>query len=246
MLNKSPLYLPEAFILNISMAKNMGMTKEEFLSRQALANEEKNIVNTNFRLQCLELSLQGVQDCLNEIKATVGCQESEFSSHKNEVLNSIKKSQKHISSSLGDYRTEINEFNNKIEILNQSLEKCVKKDQLESSFKDIYTQIADVKNYISQSINDIFNCIDREKSHFQDKIKMFKDEIESRPTGIEDLKNEIKNEMKLIDLNGQNSVIRSSNNEKNILLIERKIDNIYQLIKKLELTIQVDLCHKPE
>ena len=80
--------------------------------------------------------------------------------------------------------------------------------------------------------------IDRFKLDVTNQIKSLREELISRPTGLPELQKLLESKIELVELNGQNAVLRSSNNEKQILLIERKIENIYQLIKRLDLNKQ--------
>lgn len=80
--------------------------------------------------------------------------------------------------------------------------------------------------------------IERRYADFQTKLEANKQEIISRPSEIPDLRRLIDQKIELIELNGQNAVLRSANNEKQIMLVERKIENIYQLIKRIDINKQ--------
>jgi len=80
--------------------------------------------------------------------------------------------------------------------------------------------------------------LNRFTQEVDNNLKVNKEEILSIPSELPHLKKMLDQRIELVELNGQNAVLRSSNNERQILLVERKIENIYQLVKKLDITNQ--------
>ncbi len=78
----------------------------------------------------------------------------------------------------------------------------------------------------------------KHKNEIETQLASFMQIMNSKPDPIPDVKALFDEKLELVSLNGQNSVLRSTNNEKHIHLIEKKIENIYQLIKQIQLEKQ--------
>ncbi len=145
-------------------------------------------------------------------------------------------------SSLKDFRQELGDIstileNNKrwIRQVRSEIEDCVDLSTFNEKISALHDCIKSLQEEkISMRIE--FNgLIDRIKLDFENKLKNQRQEILSIPSEVPNIKKEMDQKIELVELNGQNAVIRSSNNEKQILLVERKIENLYQLIKRLEI-----------
>jgi len=86
---------------------------------------------------------------------------------------------------------------------------------------------SEIREYISQSIDQI------EKKNLQ-----FIQEVKSIPSEASEIKKQLEEKIDVISLDGSNALLRSSNCEKHLNLIEKKIECIMLLIKKIDLTQQ--------
>ena len=84
---------------------------------------------------------------------------------------------------------------------------------------------SEIREYISQSIDQI------EKKNLQ-----FIQEVKSIPSEASEIKKQLEEKIDVISLDGSNALLRSSNCEKHLNLIEKKIECIMLLIKKIDLT----------
>jgi len=66
----------------------------------------------------------------------------------------------------------------------------------------------------------------------------FKQEIILKPTGIEDVKKYLEQKLEVVAMDGSNAILRSANCEKHVNLLEKKIECIMLLIKKMDLNKQ--------
>ena len=147
--------------------------------------------------------------------------------------------------SLKEFRQEIGDFQTHINKQDQQINK-VKQDQNDlvtsEDFKDYMRACQGLLDSLfdqqKKMQSEYHGLIDRLKIDFNNQIKSLREELISRPTGLPELQKLLESKIELVELNGQNAVLRSSNNEKQILLVERKIENIYQLIKRIDLNKQ--------
>ena len=86
---------------------------------------------------------------------------------------------------------------------------------------------SEIREYISQSIDQI------EKKNLQ-----FIQEVKSIPSEASEIKKQLEEKIDVISLDGSNALLRSSNCEKHLNLIEKKIECIMLLIKKIDLNQQ--------
>lgn len=222
-------------MLNTSMDRK-GMSKEEYQRRQEQCEQEKFIVETNKRLQNIELSLARLQKEIQSFEAERGSLESSCNSQINEIMNSTMSSLKEFRQTIGDYKTYIENQNVKLTAMQHSLDLYVKQEEFKE-YEDYSFKIHESIKFTIRKFREEYNgLLERQKIDFSNQLKELKEELLSRPTGVPELQKLLESKIELVELNGQNAVLRSSNNEKQILLVERKIDNIYQLIKKIELS----------
>lgn len=212
-----------------------GISKEEYQQRQAQCEQEKFTVETNRRLQQLELSLLELQKGLNIQKAFNGSIQSSCESEISEMAMNMASSLKEFRQALGDMQGEMTAQNTKIRVIGEDQNFCLHPDDLKIELKPLKKVVDDLCDAQDKLHREVHGLIDRQKQEFINQLKSLKEELLSRPTGLPELQKLLEAKIELVELNGQNAVLRSSNNEKQLLLVERKIDNIYQLIKKLEL-----------
>lgn len=215
-----------------------GLSKEEYQRRQEQCESEKFTVQTNKRLQDIELSLREHEKQLNIHKAFYGGIRSDVESKINEIMNATMTSLKEFRQIIGDCETHMKDQDSEILKLNQAQQNLVSDEDLKTSLRLIDSAINDLRKSQNALHSEFNGLIERLKIDLSNQVKALREELIARPTGIPELQRLLESKIELVELNGQNAVLRSSNNEKQLLLVDRKIDNIYQLIKKLELSKQ--------
>lgn len=211
------------------------MTTEEYKKRQEVCNQEKFMVETNKRLQNLELALAEHEKRLNIQEAFHGGIRSDVDQMNNEIMHSTMTILKEFRQEIGNIETNVNKLENKIYNLNKEQELLANEDDVNTLYIRITESIKDIHKKVDALHQEHNGLIERLKLDICNQLKALKEEILSRPTGIPELQKLLESKIELVELNSQNGVLRSSNNEKQLLLVERKIDNLYQLIKKIEL-----------
>ncbi len=215
-------------------SKVRGISQEEYLATQAIKAEEDFKNQTNQSLGDLHRFVIKIDKSVYDLLALVGSNNVALDQQLTEVMTSTMSSLKEFRQELGDFGTQL--FNLKISQaqVKVSLEDYISRDCFDREVGSLVAEIKELKNYQESMKRDFMACIERLHDQFDDKLKSMKAAILAIPSEIPALKSLIEQKLELVDLNGQNAVLRSSNNEKQIQLVERKIENIYQLIKKVD------------
>lgn len=100
-------------------------------------------------------------------------------------------------------------------------------DQFHSFKKDIDDKLNNQNDYIKSQTQSIV-------SNLLKQMEVLRYDLMSSPSSIESIKNELLQKMDSISLDSQNASIRSVNTDKQLQLQERKIENIYLILKKNE------------
>lgn len=112
---------------------------------------------------------------------------------------------------------------------------------------DIYSHNSKTQE-MNQKISSLYQLYDNFKAANSDKIsssaaakmiesKMteFKNLLDSLPNPAVSIKDELLGKLNIVALDGNNSLLKSSNNAQKIAIMEKKIENLYLLVNKLEL-----------
>lgn len=99
---------------------------------------------------------------------------------------------------------------------------------MQSKIDNMENEIKELKRLIDEQVTNLSRLCDS-------KVKASKEEILSIPSEIPELKRSFQEKFDLMEMDLENGRIRASNNEKQLIVIEKKIEQIYLLIKKLEL-----------
>ncbi len=216
----------------------MGIPKHEYENSQKVKSEEDFKYNINQKIQNLEFAIDMINKSLSESIAKQESEKVEANIRISQAMLSITASVKEFKSILDKFENTLSSYKDEINQVKQSLKDCItipianeKFSLLHDSVKRLFVD----KDHMRGEFNSLI-CM--HKSNFEEKLKSFKNEIESRPSEIPNLKSAFDQKLELAELNGQNATLRSSNNERHIQLVEKKIENIYQLIKNLELNRQ--------
>lgn len=122
-------------------------------------------------------------------------------------------------------------------------DECVRHVAVEEMFHEqldelskLLPAIKRMQNEIQSLRHEIDDVIARVREEFGRKLEEFKKSVIDKPSEIPVLKDEILKKLELVALDGTNSLIRSTNNEKQINLIEKKIENLYLMMKNIDLS----------
>ena len=211
------------------------MSLEDFKRRQEQCDHEKHVVETNKRLNLIQLTLDRLQRDIEQVSAEQGSLESSCESQLREIMDSTMSSLKEFRQTIGDFQSRLYSQDLKMQALSDDQHYLVNKEDLSSELKPLKKIANDLCDAHDKLHGEVHGLIERLRLDVSNQLKAFKEEVLNRPTGLPELQKLLEAKIELVELNGQNAVLRSSNNEKQLLLVERKIDNIYQLIKKLEL-----------
>lgn len=218
--------------------KPKGITNEEYEKVQKIRLEQDFQFSTNQRIQNIQFEVARMSKCISDCISKQGSVEVDHKTEINAVMNSTMSSLKQFRQELGDIQTELNASERNMKLLKDQLDQCINISTFNQKMSE-FNQFIERYQLEKQEMKKHFKeVIDQVTSDFRSKLKIQRDEILSIPSDLPRLEKLMNQKIELVELNGQNSVLRSSNNEKQIMLVERKLDNIYQQIKKLELINQ--------
>lgn len=124
---------------------------------------------------------------------------------------------------------------NNISILKYVESNYVTRKEYTKDYIDDVDNTVRTKHELASIRNEMIALLAKQKHEFDSKFAELLQKDTSKPDPIPDLKKYFEEKLELVTLNGQNSVLRSTNNEKHLHLIDKKLENIYQLIKQLQL-----------
>lgn len=190
-------------------------------------------------------SLNSIKDDVTHLQSDLLDVKHELSSDIKECHIEIQNMQKDMLEKLKSFKEQVDAVNkshelvrDEIKTLRQVLDNKIDEDDFENSCIAIDSSV-DVVKKDQEKVREEFNSLlERQTITFDAKLKQQKDDIISRPSDVPDLKHLMNQKLELVELNGQNAVLRSSNNERQLQLFERKLDQIYQQMKNLDLKIQ--------
>ena len=220
---------------NTSTVKRGGMTKEQIAFQEA-KNEEDFKNHTNLSLNDQRNRLVGLKEDLDSLKAILSSDKVDtdikFDRLRLEMLDLFKAFQK----KLDDFDLVIRKYGILIDESKAYAQSyLVKKDEHHVEINLLKSLARQQQQTIEKFTEHVQQALDKVCYESVDNVKRLREEILSRPSEVKDIRKEFDEKLELVTLNGTNSVLRSTNCEKHLNLIEKKIENIYQLIKQLEL-----------
>lgn len=226
--------------MSISMAqsKPMGIPKQEYENAQQLKADHDFKYQTNQTIQFIQISIQNLNGMFSEVIAKLG-------DHKSNVHTKIREMEELIAGTVKIVTRYLDEFKKLVE----SNKECIKEIMVQQDdyvlryemvekISMINEEIESIREHRENIQRDFKHLIDRCSQQVDAKLVAQKEEILSKPSEVIPIIKELNQKIDLVELNGQNALLRSSNNEKQIMLVERKIENLYQLLKKLDISIQ--------
>ncbi len=222
----------------MAQSKPMGMDKQKYKEAQELRAEEDFKYNTLQKLQNLQFAINDLNEQLLTVDAKHGSSVKDCEIEIHQVMDSCMASLKEFRQSVDSCERLCQDSKSWIKTLNTAIEDCPTKEEHQSSLSELSEEIKKLRSEKESMRKEFNGLIERLKLDFDSRLKACKEEILSRPSEIPDLRKLIDQKIELVELNGQNAVLRSANNEKQIMLVERKIENLYQLIKRIDINKQ--------
>lgn len=164
--------------------------------------------------------------------------ESKIFSIRNDISSSVYELKESYRSSVSNQSDMQSKIDFSIERLNQcegklsefiSLFENVKKDN--ESFKVTSFE------YMDGSMKTMYDQMNKFFSAINDKMVKMENQLDLFPEMLENFKKDISHDLEMVKLNGSGAVLKAGNSEKQIQLMEKRIENIQLLLKKYELSL---------
>lgn len=221
---------------HMARCRPIGICKQTYQEKQAVINQENAQHDLLERVNNLSFAHDAMNERVNDVIANQGSETKKLSI---EMQNGMDK-----------LVGEIKRMKNAITFLQEAMQKPDVRlidlsDECEAFSKTVQEQLKTLKSLLddakkSQDVlkQEILNLYYNLQTRFDMRLQDAKLDILSKPSDVPALRDELDKRFEFVELNGQNALVRSANNEKQLQLIERKIENIYQLIKSLDLKMQ--------
>lgn len=219
-------------------SKPKGISQEEYKKAQESLHNEKFHFDTNQRFQNLQFQMNDLKKNIQDILSTQGSDKRSIDTQLEQIMEATMNSLKEFRQTIGDSKTQIEKMDETAHVNYMLMSQFLIREDWEDSLSHLYGCIERIQGEKDAMRKEFNGLIERLKLDFDQRLQAVKDEILSRPSEVAPLKHLMDQKLELVELNGQNAVLRSSNNERQIALVERKIDNLYQLIKALDITKQ--------
>lgn len=217
----------------------MGKSKEEIVAHQENKFQSDFIEQTNRKINCFEDDLdkcyQLVENFNQSLESKIKSLEIEISNMQEKNAAGIRKFNDLVDGFLENFHileSDLEDISTVIAKQEESTKKIhLSVDNLVDNFYQVRNEMSSMRNGIS---NDIGDC----SRVFDYKLKVLKEEILSKPSPTENLKQEFSQKIEMVELNSQNGVLRASNCEKSIQLLERKIEQVNAMIRAIQIELQ--------
>lgn len=216
----------------------MGMSKEQFQKTQSIKEDEDFKFNTNQRIQNLQFAIDMINKSLSESIANYGSQKVYYDGLMANVGASLGISLREFREQLDDFRVSLNIYSSAMACVSEEVKENVSLSDFQEKISLLESLIVKLHREKEELRKEFKDAIHRLSQEFDVKMKTQKTEILNMPSEIPAMRKLFDQKLEIVELNGQNAILRSSNNERQLTLIEKKIENIYQLMKKFDLTKQ--------
>lgn len=222
----------------MARSKPMGIDKEKYKAVQEIKSEEDFKSITFQKLQGLQFAVEELNNSILQVEASQGSNFKLCEIEIHHVMDLCVNSLKEFRSAIDACEKTANYSMSLVKALNVACDDYVKTERLDHEIYLLKEEIKVLRNEKASMRKDFDAALHRMYADFEGRLAATKQEILSQPSEIPNIKNLLEQKLQLVDLNGQNAVLRSANNENQIMLVERKIENIYQLIKKMDMKQQ--------
>jgi len=209
--------------------------KFELLMRQEIINHNKAIESNNAALEDLRTALIHIQKQLSATIANHECFAMSIERDVKDLKQRQEKLEKSISIKLTSFQERLeNEnysFTKKIDAIESNY---LEQEEFKSALEQVYHEInflnsklTDIKTWIFQTIYDL-------EQKTQKQIEEYKKEIYEKPSDFHEIKKELEKKLEeaVVDAKGIDRKLKVEG--KAIFIIEKKIENLYSLIKKMQ------------
>lgn len=178
---------------------------------------------------------EGLYDCKSKIRNIIE------SSVQKSSIDQLQKEQKSLKSMSDKVIDRLIDMSDSLKDYNLNFEEYKKLNSIETfqeQIDNIEFSLKDTSNNIS---NKIKNCVtlDTLSKFYSSKVEpeliSIKDQLINQPS-LESLQKNMMEKIEKISLDASNSVLKANNCSKQIEIVERKIENISLLVKKIELS----------
>lgn len=215
--------------------KPKGISQEEYKRNQESLHNEKFQFDANQRMQNLQFQVNDLKKNIEDILAAQGVDKRCVDTQLEQIMEATMNSLKEFRQNIGDFKTGMEFMGRGITAQNSMIDACVEKSLFNEKLSHLHECIKRLHGEKDAMRKEFNGLIERLKIDFDQRLQAMKAEILAIPSEVPALKHLMDQKLELVELNGQNAVLRSSNNERQILLVERKIDNLYQLVKALDI-----------
>lgn len=218
--------------------RNIGMSREQFQKTQTIKEDEDFKFNTNQRIQNLQFAIDMINKALSDSIANQGSQKVYCDNIVNNIGVSLAESLRKFSQQLDDFRVSVKIYSSVTACVSEEVKECVSLSSFKEKISLLEGLIEKLHRDREELRKEFKEANHRLSQEFDGKLKAQKTEILNMPSEIPAMRKLFDQKLEIVELNGQNAILRSSNNERQLTLIEKKIENIYQLMKKFDLTKQ--------
>jgi hypothetical protein len=222
----------------MAQSKPIGMDKQKYKEWQEIKAEDDFKSSVVQKLQNLHFAINDLNENLLKTDAKNGSAVKDCEIEIHHVMDSCISSLKEFRELVTGCERLCNESKNWMRTLNIAIEDCPTRSDFNDKISHLHDSITRLHNEKDSMRKEFNGLIDRLKLDFDSKLKKQKEEILAIPSEVPNIRKIMDTKLELVELNGQNAALRSSNNERQIMLVERKIENLYQLIKKLDISNQ--------
>ena len=218
------------------MAQPKGMSKETYDKLQAVKEDSDFKVNTDLALQSIKFAIETLTKSLQDAHAKIDFIKADMTSKSYDLVRNVSDNLGGQMQTLGDFRDAITDLKNQVASLTEDVNDKMQAKAFFSLQDSMQHRIAMFKQELEslrhQNSQNMYDTLQKAV----EKINAAKEEIINMPSQLPEFEHMIDQKIQMCELNGQNALIRSSNNERQLHLIERKIENIYQMIKEIKLS----------
>lgn len=209
--------------------------KFELLMKQEIINHNKAIEATNAALEDLRAAVIHIK---KQLSAVIATHESFYQKHEREISElrrKVESAENKVSISLNSFYERLcNEIND----ITRQLDHHEATFLQEQQFKDSLEQITGEINYLNLKLQDfktwMYQTINTLDEKTQRLIVEFREELMNQPSEFHDIKKELEKKLSeaVVDAKGIDRKLKVEG--KSIFVMEKKIEHLYSLIKKLQ------------
>ena len=218
---------------NLFMVK--GLTPQQ--KRHQMMKDESDFRNqANQRLQSLEIGMAAMNSNIAELFGKLRSLDVslgiKLDSH---IKEQRQQRDAHISQVEKENMKMANNANQAVSLFNHAVKTYLSKEQHDKDISSYAAGLAQVAKELKEFKDSVTSLSQHHTADMERRLQAFKDEVNNRPSDIPKLKKELEQKIDLVALDGTNSVIRTQNFEKQLFIIEKKIEQLFLLIKNLEI-----------